>query len=147
MKAAQEPFHVPEESNPESTERTASSETSATPITRFMASAPAARSSSILGRSRDYCNFRTMSPEMFTLFLDLRVDWCFFILLPSSCCFSFCCCFLAFLFFNRQTADSVGWDVGKRVGDREFQPWRDQHSGSLNNWVQSVAFVIASANG
>ena len=62
MKAAQEPFHVPEESNPESTERKASSETSATPITRFMASAPAARSSSILGRSRDDCNFRNMTP-------------------------------------------------------------------------------------
>ena len=65
MKAAQEPFHVPEESNPESTERITSSGTPATPLTRFMASAPAARSSSILGRSRDQCNFRTMCSEIF----------------------------------------------------------------------------------
>ena len=31
------------------------------------------------------------------------------------------------------------------AGVRRFDSWRDQHS--LNNWVESAAFVFASANG
>ena len=27
------------------------------------------------------------------------------------------------------------------------RPWPDQHSGSLNNWEESAAFVMTSANG
>ena len=86
IKPAQEPLHFAEETNRESTEGTTSSGTPATPLTRFMASAPAFRSSSILERSGDHCDFKTS-------FLDLRVDWCFNILLPSSCCF----CILFFI--------------------------------------------------
>ena len=32
-------------------------------------------------------------------------------------------------------------------GGRGFKPQPDQHSGSLNNWGESAAFVIISANG
>ena len=42
---AQEPFHVPEQTNLESTERAITCETRAPPLTRFMAGAPAFRSS------------------------------------------------------------------------------------------------------
>ena len=132
MKAAQEPFHVPEESNPESTETTTSSGTPFTPLTRFMTSAPAARSSSILGRSRDHCNFRTMSPEMFTLFLDLRVDWCFFYF-TTVFVLLFFLLLLFLLFFTAKRLSRLVEMSDKRVGDREFEPWRDQHSGSVNN--------------
>ena len=33
------------------------------------------------------------------------------------------------------------------VGVRRFKPQPNQHSGSLNNWEESAAFVITSANG
>ena len=31
------------------------------------------------------------------------------------------------------------------AGGFEFKPWLDQHSGSLNNWEESAAFVMTSA--
>ena len=42
---------------------------------------------------------------------------------------------------------SVGWASDYRAGGRGFKPRPDQHSGSLNNWGESAAFVITSANG
>ena len=42
------------------------------------------------------------------------------------------------------TGGSVDWASDCHAGGR-LRP--DQHSGSLNNWVESAAFVITSANG
>ena len=35
----------------------------------------------------------------------------------------------------------------RRSAGRGFKPRLDQHSGSLNNWQESTAFVMTSANG
>ena len=43
-----------------------------------------------------------------------------------------------------RTGGSVGWAPGCHAGV-QLRP--DQHSGSLNNWGESAAFVITSANG
>ena len=42
---------------------------------------------------------------------------------------------------------SVGRAPVCRVGGRGFKPRADQHSGSLNNWEGSAAFVMTTANG
>ena len=42
---------------------------------------------------------------------------------------------------------SLGCALGCYTGSHEFETWPDQHSGSLNNWGESAAFVISSANG
>ena len=42
---------------------------------------------------------------------------------------------------------SVGRVSEHRAGGRGFEPWSDQHSGFLNDWVKSAAFVMTSANG
>ena len=33
------------------------------------------------------------------------------------------------------------------MGGHGFESWPDQHSGFLNNWVESATFVITFANG
>ena len=52
-------------------------------------------------------------------------------------------------FFNlRRLVSSVGRGQVCWAGGRGFKPWPDQHSESLNNWEESVAFVIwTSKNG
>ena len=42
---------------------------------------------------------------------------------------------------------SVGWESDYRAGGRGFKSRPDLHSGSLNNWGESAAFVMTSANG
>ena len=42
---------------------------------------------------------------------------------------------------------SVGRALVCRAGGRGFKPRPDQHSGSLNNWEESAAFVMTSTNG
>ena len=42
---------------------------------------------------------------------------------------------------------SVGRAPVCRAGGRGFEPRPDQHSGSLNNWEGSAAFVMTTANG
>ena len=80
---------------------------------------------------------------MFPSFLDLRVDWFFsyfsiVFVLPL---------FFWFFFFTADRLTQLVEMSDNRAGGREFEPWRGQHSGSLNNWEKSVAFVIASADG
>ena len=48
---------------------------------------------------------------------------------------------------NRRPVSSVGRALDCRAGGRRFKPRPDQHSGSLNNWGESAAFVMTSANG
>ena len=43
--------------------------------------------------------------------------------------------------------DPIGWVLDYRVGGRGFEPRQEQHLGSLNNWGESAAFVMTSANG
>ena len=50
-------------------------------------------------------------------------------------------------FFNRRLVSSGGRARVCRAGGRAFKPRPDQHSGSLNIWEESAAFVITSANG
>ena len=47
----------------------------------------------------------------------------------------------------RRPVGSVGWAPDYRAGGRGFEPRPDQHLGSLNNWGESAAFVMTSANG
>ena len=42
----------------------------------------------------------------------------------------------------RRPVSSVGWVSDDRVDDCGFEPWPDQHSGSLNNWVESAVYVM-----
>ena len=42
---------------------------------------------------------------------------------------------------------SVGWAWGYHPGGREFDPGRTNTHGLKNNWAESAAFVITSANG
>ena len=48
---------------------------------------------------------------------------------------------------NRRPVSSVGRAPDCCAGGRRFKPRPDQHSGSLNNWGESAAFLITSANG
>ena len=48
---------------------------------------------------------------------------------------------------NRRLVSSVGRAPVYWAGGRGFKPRPDQHSGSLNDWGESAAFVIISANG
>ena len=48
---------------------------------------------------------------------------------------------------DRRLVSSVGRAPVYWAGGRRFKPRPDQHSGSLNNWGESAAFVIISANG
>ena len=45
------------------------------------------------------------------------------------------------------SAHSVGWASDYCAEGCGFKPQLDQHSGSLNNWGESVAFVMTFANG
>ena len=47
----------------------------------------------------------------------------------------------------RRLVSSVGRAPVYWAGSRGFKPRPDQHSGSLNNWEESAAFVTTSANG
>ena len=43
-------------------------------------------------------------------------------------------------------AGLLSWKSAGLLSRRfEFKPWLDQHSGSLNNWEESAAFVMTSA--
>ena len=46
---------------------------------------------------------------------------------------------------QRRPVSSVGWVSHHGAGGCGFEPWPDQHSGPLNNRVESAAFVITSA--
>ena len=48
---------------------------------------------------------------------------------------------------NRRLVSSVGRAPVCWAGGRGFKPRPDQHLGSLNNWEESAAFVMTSANG
>ena len=48
---------------------------------------------------------------------------------------------------NRRLVSSVGRAPVCWVGGRGFKAWPDQRLGSLNNWEESAAFVMTSANG
>ena len=48
--------------------------------------------------------------------------------------------------FNRRLVSSLGRAPVRRAGGGRFKPRPDQHAGSLNNWEESAAFVITSAN-
>ena len=54
---------------------------------------------------------------------------------------------VAELIFSLFIVSSVGRAPDYRAGGRGFKPRPDQHSGSLNNCEESVAFAITSANG
>ena len=41
---------------------------------------------------------------------------------------------------SQRPISSVSWVSDHRAGGRGFEPWADQHSGSLGNWVESAAF-------
>ena len=45
------------------------------------------------------------------------------------------------------SVSSIQYSAGLLCGRSRVQIRPDQHSGSLNNWVESAAFVIISANG
>ena len=60
-----------------------------------------------------------------------------------SCCWGDFVALLAL----RRLVSSVGRAPVCRAGDRGFKARPDQHSGSLNNWEESAAFVMTSANG
>ena len=45
------------------------------------------------------------------------------------------------------TGSSVGWASGYHPGGHEFDSGRTNTQGLKNNWVESAAFVITSANG
>ena len=49
--------------------------------------------------------------------------------------------------FNLRLVSSVGRVPVCQVGGHGFKPRPDQQSGSLNNWEESAAFVMTSANG
>ena len=46
-----------------------------------------------------------------------------------------------------RTGGSVGWASGCYAGGREFDFDRTNAQGHKNNWGESAAFVITSANG
>lgn len=46
-----------------------------------------------------------------------------------------------------QLVDSVGWALDLCAGDHGFNPWLDQHLGSLNTLTESALLGITSANG
>ena len=48
---------------------------------------------------------------------------------------------------QKEVTTFVGRAPVCRAGGRGFKPRPDQHSGSLNNWEESAAFVMTSANG
>ena len=48
---------------------------------------------------------------------------------------------------NRRPVSSVGRAPDCCEGGRRFKSWPDQNSGSLNDWGESAAFVMTSANG
>ena len=48
--------------------------------------------------------------------------------------------------FKCHLVSSVGKAPVCWAGGRTFRPWRDQYSGSLNNWEDTIAFVITSTN-
>ena len=48
---------------------------------------------------------------------------------------------------NRRLVSSVRRAPVCWAEGREYKPRPDQHSGSLNNWEESAAFVMTSANG
>ena len=50
-------------------------------------------------------------------------------------------------YIYRRVVSSVGRAPVCRGGGRGFKPRQDQNSGSLNNWEESAAFVMRSANG
>ena len=49
--------------------------------------------------------------------------------------------------WNLTAARLAQYEPVCRAGGRWFKSRPDQHSGSLNNWGESVAFVMTSANG
>ena len=46
-----------------------------------------------------------------------------------------------------RTGSSLSWASGYHAGGREFDSRRTNTQGLKNNWVESAAFVITSANG
>ena len=48
---------------------------------------------------------------------------------------------------NRRPVSSVGRPPISWAGGDRFESRQDQHSGSLNNWEESAAFVMTSTNG
>ena len=54
--------------------------------------------------------------------------------------------YMDYLVPYRHLVSSAGRAPVYRAGGRGFKPRLDQHSGSLNNWEESAAFVITSAN-
>ena len=46
-----------------------------------------------------------------------------------------------------RTGSSVDWASGYHAGGREFDSRRTNAQGLKNNWGESAAFVITSANG
>ena len=46
-----------------------------------------------------------------------------------------------------RTGSSVDWASGCHAGGREFDSGRNNTQGLKNNWAESAAFVITSANG
>ena len=51
------------------------------------------------------------------------------------------------ILFDRHLVSSVGRAPVYWAGGCGFKPQPNQHSGSLNNWEESAAFVMTSANG
>ena len=45
-----------------------------------------------------------------------------------------------------RTGSSVGWASGYQAGGREYDSGRPNTQGLKNNWADSAAFVITSAN-
>ena len=41
---------------------------------------------------------------------------------------------------------AISWESAGLPGGRGFKPRPDQHPGSLNNWKESAAFLMTSAN-
>ena len=112
------------------------SETSATPLTRLMVNAPAVRSSSgTIKRPVRFQKYVSWNVH-FVSRSEIRLvfsSFTMFIKLP--------------LLFDRRPVSLFGWVSDYRAGGRGFEPRPDQHSGSLNNWAVSAAFLITSANG
>ena len=52
-----------------------------------------------------------------------------------------------YIYLYRRLVGSVGRAPVCLAGGHGFEPWPDQHLGSLNNWEESAAFVMTSANG
>ena len=61
--------------------------------------------------------------------------------------FLFICYYWTNILFDRRLVSSVGRAPVCRAGGCGFKPQPNQHSGSLNNWEESAAFVMTSANG